>query len=440
MISDKVFQEAIKWKLHSGQKEVVKSKTRERVICAGRRWGKSAVCGYIVAKTFIGLFKEIKEGARDSVKIWIVAPTYELARKVFRYTVIFLRKVEPNIDSFIKDRPVPQIKITEDVWIQCKSATEPKSLLGEGLDLLIVDEAANISKRIWYDYLLPTTASKTRKGKTIFISTPRGKNWFYDLYLRAKEEKGAFHFTSLDGVEINKEEWDRLKGISPSDFFEQNYEATFLEEAAAVFRGIRDIIKSDCLREPEPGHRYIMGVDLAQIKDFTVITIADKSTHNVVYWSRFKKIKYPLQIERIENVARKYNARIIIDVNNIGLSIADELKARGLRVEDFKMVGTISKDLAKRGSKERLINKLSLDIENKDIYIPPKEVLIDELESFSYRLTPSRNLQYGAPEGYHDDCVISLALANWGLKGKTKREKIEARRSRPHFKRKFEYY
>ena len=60
-------------------------------------------------------------------------------------------------------------------------------MLGEELDLLIIDEAANISQKIWFDYLLPTTASKTRQGKTIFISTPRGKNWFYDLYIKAKE-------------------------------------------------------------------------------------------------------------------------------------------------------------------------------------------------------------------------------------------------------------
>jgi len=441
MISHKSFQDKIKWHPHKGQKEVLKSKAREIVICAGRRWGKSAISGYIATLTFLQGMADIKKGKKDSIKIWIVAPTYELSKKVFSYIVNFLRKTDTRFDQYVKDRPLPQIEVSDNVWIQCKSADNPKGLLGEELDLLIIDEAANIGKRIWYDYLLPATASKTRLGRTIFISTPRGKNWFYDLYLQAKEKGGAFHFTSLEGIEVDNKQWERLKVISPADFFEQNFQAAFLEEAAAVFRGIRDIIKPDCLKEPEPYHRYIMGLDLAQIRDFTVMTVVDQLTHDVVHLDRFKKIKYPLQIERIENTARRYNgARIVVEINNVGLAIADELKARGVKVEDFKTTGTISKDFAKRGSKERLINKLSVDIENRNIHIPPDETLVDELEGFTHRLTPSGNLQYGAPEGCHDDCVISLALANWSLKGQTKTDNIRAKRSIPHIRKTFQYF
>ena len=43
-------------------------------------------------------------------------------------------------------------------------------------------------------------------------------------------------------------------------------------------------------------------------------------------------------------------------------------------------------------------------------------VLKSELENFTYKITPSSHLQYNAPEGMHDDCVIGLALAAWQLK------------------------
>ena len=216
MISDKVLQSKIKWVPHKTQKEVLESNSREIVICAGRRWGKSAVCGYLIVKTFLQGLIDIKSGKRDSVKIWIVAPSYDLTRKVFEYVVKFLRNYDKRFDSYIGDRPFPQLKITESVWIQCRSADEAKSLLGEELDLLVIDEAAQISKTVWFDKLMPATASKDRLCRTVFISTPVGKNWFYDIFMANKPD-GAFHFTSLDGVSINQEQWDRLKKISPPD-------------------------------------------------------------------------------------------------------------------------------------------------------------------------------------------------------------------------------
>lgn len=448
MFNDQLLQKRLNWIPHSGQQIVLESQSREIVICAGRRWGKSALAGYLIVRTFLRALIDIKKGKKDSVKVWIVAPSYDLSRKVFEYVVKFLRSYDKRFDEYVGDRPFPQIKITESVWIQCRSGDEPKSLLGEELDLLVVDEAAQISKTIWFDYLMPSTASKTRQGRTIFISTPRGKNWFYELYLQNKETNGSFHFTSLEGVEIDQTEWERLKKISPADWFQQNYEATFLEKASSVFRGIEDIIFPADLTSSLPyeiekvrvGRNYIGGLDLAQIHDFTVLTILDTLTHRVVYWDRFHKIPYPLQIKRVEEAARKYNARIVVELNNIGLPIADELKARGIKVEDFKTSGSIVKGKEKvQGTKERLIEKLSVDIENRNIFIPPIVQLKDELEAYSHILTPAGNITYGAPEGGYDDCVISLGLANWGIYGKQRQENILVSRSLPRRKRFFQY-
>lgn len=434
------FQKKIDFKLHKHQLEVANCKEREIVICAGRRWGKSAICGYMVAKKFIELWKEVEAGKRDSIKIWIVAPTYELSRKVYAYVVKFLLKVEPKIKRFMTDRPAPQIKLKEDIWIQCKSTTEPQSLLGEELDMLVLDEAAVISKKIWFDYLVPTTASKYRKCQSFFISTPRGKNWFYDLWMSAKEKNAAFHYTSLDGVSINEEEWNRIKDSSPKDLFQQNFEATFLEESATVFRNIREIISPNCLKEPKSGQSYIIGVDLAQINDFTVILVLDRTTNTVVHYDRFQKLSYPLQVKRIYETAQKYlNAKIILELNNVGVSIAQALQEQGARVEGFKTVGTISKDFEKKGSKQQAIEKLAVDIEHRNLTIPDWDVLIDELSAFGCELTGAGNVRYGAPEGYHDDCVMALALANWGLQSKRKIEDIQAREAMPNKKKVFQY-
>jgi len=439
MFNEELLQKKIDFYPHKGQLKVLKSKGREVVICAGRRWGKSAVCGYLVVRTFLKGVLDIKNGKRKSVKIWIVAPTYDLSKKVFDYVVTFLLAYDNKFARYIKDRPYPSVRLSHNVWIECKSADNPKGLLGEELDFLVLDEAANVSKVIWYDYLMPTTAAKDRNCRTIFISTPRGKNWFYELYMRAKDKKSAFHFTSLDGESITQKEWERLKVNSPKDYFSQNYEATFLDNAVSVFRKVRDIIGN-----PEQGakvyHRYVIGVDLAQIEDFTVLTVIDRNTHEVVEIDRFNKISYPLQTDRIEALASRYNgAKVIIELNAIGIAIADELRARTVNVQDFKTAGTISSDIEKRGSKERMINKLAVDIENRNLTIPDNKKLIDELEAYAYEISRSGNYKYGAPEGYHDDMVISLALANWALKGKTKKRNIMAAKSIPHQKKVFQY-
>jgi hypothetical protein len=183
-----------------------------------------------------------------------------------------------------------------------------------------------------------------------------------------------------------------------------------------------------------------MGLDLAQINDFTVLFVADKGSNNIVKYDRFQKLSYPLQVKRIYEIARKYNnAKIILELNNVGVAIANTLQEQGAKVEGFKTVGTISKDFEKKGSKQEIIEKLSVDIEHRNLTIPDWDILIDELGAFGQELSESGNIKYSAPEGYHDDCVMALALVNWGLHSKIKLEQIKANRSMPKIKKPFQY-
>lgn len=433
MINDAKLQDLIKWHPHPGQQEILNSDNRDVVICAGRRFGKSAVCGYVAVKTFLQGLTDIKAGKTDSVKIWIVAPTYELSKKVFEYVVKFLLAYDKTYGQFVSDRPNPQVKMSESVWIQCKSAETPNSLLGEELNLLIIDECSRIKRDVYETYLYPTTLS--RKAKRFFISTPFGKNWFYEEWMRAKPD-GAFQFSSLDGVSISQEEWELAKKRYPSDVFEQEFQAVFREKAAAVFRGVRDCI-GDCLSDPLPGHNYLMGLDLAKFRDFTVLTTIDRATHKVVHFDRFHRLPYTLQKKRIIEAQRKYSSRVIIDRMNVGAALSDELKADGLPILDITATRPSKDEL--KPTKERLIEKLSVFIEDRNITLPPIDILIDELESFGYQITDAGNWKYSAPEGLHDDCVMSLAMAVWLLKGKVRTEIITAKKSIPSINKIFQY-
>jgi len=420
MISDKKLQEIIDFHPHVGQQEILKSQARDITICAGRRWGKSAVCGYIALKMLL----------EDNKKIWIVAPTYELAQKVFEYLVKWFLKVAPSQSQNISYRPFPRIKTARGSLIQCKSTENPTGLLGEELDLVIVDEAARVSKRVYESHIFPTTTS--RQGRTLFISTPFGQNWFYEKFLENKrtEDGQSFQFKTLDNPYFLKDEWERAKQKLPEQVFNQEYQSSFLPDAAAVFRGIEEIVKDDCLKDVIADHRYVMGVDLGKHEDFTVLTVIDKYNNNVVYFDRFKKIEYPFQKARIKATAERYrNARIVIDSTTVGEPIQEDLARQGLFVDDFKFT---------RKSKKELVEKLSIFIEQKLVWIPPQEELVDELKAFGYRLTDAGNVVYAAPQGIHDDCVDSLALAVWGLVGKAKpqdpieEELIKVKKNKKH--------
>lgn len=388
-------QKIIGWEPHHRQNEILVSESRDIVICAGRRFGKSAVAAYIALRTLL----------EDNRKIWIVSPTYDLSLKVFDYLAQWYLKVIPSGGGHIHYRPTPMIETPWGSKLECKSAENPTGLLGEELDLLIVDEASRIQRNVWETYLFATTAS--RKGRSIFISTPFGKNWFYEQWLRVKPDGGSFHFTSMDGVSINQEEWERAQKNLPEQVFKQEYMALFLEDAASVFRGIMEIVKDKIYEDAIPSHTYVLGVDLAKVNDFTVLTMVDQFSHKVVAWERFNQLDYNLQKARIMALARRYgNAKIIIDSTGVGNPISEDIARAGFIVEDFKISNK---------SKQELIEKLSIFIDQRGIVIPNETVLIDELSSFGYEMTESGRWRYSAPSGKNDDCVISLALAVWGL-------------------------
>lgn len=326
-----------------------------------------------------------------------------MAQKVFAYVTEFAGRYDKRLLRGASNKSPQRFEIKEfNSWLECKSIDNPNSLLGEELDLVIFDEAARFSPDIYERYIAARLA--TRQGKLFSISTPFGKNWFYRNHLKAD---AAFNFPSNSNPFFPQSEWDRAKNTLPEMIFRQEYEAKFLEDAASVFRKIDECISDNCLKDVEAGHSYLMGVDIGKIEDFTVITIMDRQTNEVVYWDRFNKIDYPFQKARILSAAQRYNrARITIDSTVVGTPIKEDLERMGAYIDDFNFSNK---------SKKELVEKLSIYTEQRAIKIPNNRILLDELESFGYRLTDSGNVIYSAPQGQHDDCVYSLALAVWNL-------------------------
>ncbi len=393
-ISDEKLQKALGFTPHEKQKEIIDCKARIRVVCAGKRAGKTLVASYEV----------VKEALLENKRIWIVAPDYNLSQIIFDQVVIFLTKILNSRDFSIVKKPIPQIHIKlNGTIIECKSGESPKGMMGRAVDLIVMDEASRVAEDVWKRFLRPNIVD--RKGRVIMISTPNGLNWFYDMWLYAKTRSGAFHFTSKDNPHFGLDEWEEIKETTPQIVFEQEYEAKFVSDAGSVFRGIDDIAVLEP-QAPEEGQVYVIGVDLAKHEDYTVMCVVNRFKKEMVWMDRFTDIDYNLQKKRIIALSKKYNnAKVIIDGSGSGDPVAEDLK-RDLFVENYRMHAM--------KHKQQLIEKLSLFIEQQNIKILNNEILINELKRYAFTQS-SQGYKYSAPKNQHDDAVIALALAVWGL-------------------------
>ncbi|MBA7590165.1 hypothetical protein ES708_32272 [subsurface metagenome] len=299
--------------------------------------------------------------------------------------------------------------------IEMKSADNETSLRGAGLDFAIFDEASRIKEMAWLAAIRPALAD--RKGKGIFITTPKGKNWIHGLYLRGKDPNikdwESWRFSSKCNHYFDINEYNELKKTLPADVFSQEIDAIFIDNASMVFRNIKSRI-SGSLEDPETDEEYFMGVDLAKTHDWTAICVLNVNSH-LVFFDRFQKMDWKVQKEKIISVARKYNnSNILVDSTGIGDPILESLN------EVNKDSYTTSKDYINiQGfkftniSKQQLISNLQLAFETGDITFPKIPILIDELEAYEYQILESGKFKFGAPPGLHDDTVTSLALAMW---------------------------
>ena len=398
LIKEEVWKK-IDYKPHPKQELIHQSGARFRALCTGRRFGKS------VLASREAIYNILIDGKRG----WIVAPNYELTKKVFREVIIILNKVFPALIERQSEANT-YIKLRNGSELVGKSADNPVSLLGEGLDFLIVDEAASIKREVWEEYLRPTLAD--RKGWALFISTPKGKNWFYEEYVRGKDRKvkhqDGWNYLTSDNPYIPREEIAHAEKYLPERVFLQEFQGKFIEDIGGVFRGVRECVGGR-LEEPDPNRSYVMGVDLAKYQDYTVVIVMDKVNKQVVYFDRFHKLDWNFQKNKIANVIRRYNnCQCIIDATGIGDPIYDDLNRLGLNIVPYKISGT---------SKRPLIENLSLNIQEGLIKYPDIPELINELNIYAYKQSSTTgHTAYSAPEGYHDDIVIALALACWGMK------------------------
>lgn len=171
--------------------------------------------------------------------IWIVGPTMDLAEKEFR--VAWRLIVDKGlIPVRRKSERELFIACENGTFIECRSEENPDQLIGEGLDLVVMAEAARLKHRTWDQYIRPALAD--RRGDALLTSTPRGFNWFYDFYNRGQlghpsYEPGweSWKFPSKVNPLLDEKEIEEARRTSTPEAFSQEWEANFISYGGLVF-------------------------------------------------------------------------------------------------------------------------------------------------------------------------------------------------------------
>ena len=359
---------------HINQQKILQADRRFIVVMCGRRFGKSEL------SQILCITEALKGG-----QVAYVTPTYGLAQVFFER----LAKVLPFKNNISKLK----IYCPNEGSIEFFTGERLDNLRGRKFHLVIIDEAAFISdlEDGWNNSIRPTLTDY--EGRAVFLSTPRGKNFFYSLFMKQGENDWqSFKFSTYDNPHINPREIDEARIQLPEVVFNQEYLADPAENSANPFGNA--FIKR-CIKPMSAQPIVCYGIDLAKSVDFTVIVGLDNAG-NVAYFDRFQLDWHNTK----ETIKRLPPAPIIVDSTGVGDPILEDLLREGVNIEGLKFTSQ---------SKQQLMEGLASAIQQGRIGFP-EGVIVDELDVFEYQFT-ANGVRYSAPSGFHDDCVMALALA-----------------------------
>ena len=326
---------------------------------------------------------------------WWVAPVYAQAQIAFRR----MKRALPA-GIYTKNEAEMTITICNGAVISFKSGEKPDNLYGEDVWACVADEASRMREESFH--AIRSTLTATR-GLLRCIGNVKGrKNWFYLLCRKGQSGTPGIHYekiTAIDAVRagvLDLEEIIGAKDILPEDVFRELYLAEPTDDGGNPF-GVKNI--TNCFRpDSQRGVVDAYGADLAKSFDWTVLTGLDGRGVQAY----FERWQGPLAAATARIGAVVGQKRCAIDATGMGVMPAEVLQ----KASDSIIPYTFS---AK--TKQVLIEGLVVAVQRGEIIITD-QTTHDEMMEFEYEYTRT-GVKYTAPQGFHDDCVIALALANY---------------------------
>lgn len=362
------------------------SPARYGVVEASTKAGKTVGCmAWIMEQAFMG--------GRPGRNYWWVAPVYPQAKIAFRR----IKRGLPRT-LFVANESELTLSLPNGAVVWFKSGEKPDNLYGEDVFAAVIDEASRVREDSWIAIRSVLTATR---GPVRIIGNVKGRsNWHYKMARKAEAGEPGMSYaklTAYDAAEagvLATEEIEDAKRLLPENVFRELYLAEPSDDEGNPF-GYRFI--QSCLAPLSERASVANGIDLAKSSDWSVAIGLDRDG----FCCGFERWQAPWEVtvDRILSLAGKVPT--LVDSTGVGDPIVERLKKKRRNVFDGFVFSA--------SSKQKLMEGLAVAIQSGEVHFPDGPIRA-ELELFEYVYTRT-GVKYSAPAGYHDDCVMALALA-----------------------------
>lgn len=393
------YKELVLFTPHQKQREIIELLEQDEVyyVCvnAGRRFGKSMLALNWIVKQLVnnchtrGLLVSVNH---SQVKTLL----YDLEGAFSDLGIIKQVNKSDKIVYF-----------NNGSILKCFVASNHDRIRGERVDYAVLDEFAMYDNGAWEASIQPTLATSTRP-KVLFISTPRGRGLWYNLFNLGYDLNSTwrnFTASSQDNPMVQSVWLDDMREQASNRIWRQEYLAEFIDDGGEVFEGLDNCLIDNYITTYS---KLYIGIDIGIKNDYSVIYIQNEKLETVLF-ERF----LPGSIDRCVNwlwdILKRYdyhNYFIDIETNRFD-SVYTELKNRFKEVK-VNPERIIQPTDLNHSEKNKNVEQLSVLIEQKRIKIIRDSYLISELKSFTFSFSKSNNIIYSAPQGLHDDGVMAI--------------------------------
>jgi hypothetical protein len=373
-------------------RDVHGERSRYALIEASTKAGKTVAC-------MAWLFEQAAVQGQEGRNYWWVAPVYPQAK-------IAYRRMKRGLPKWLYRANETELTITlpNGAVIWFKSAEKPDNLYGEDVYAAVIDEASRVREESWHAVRSVITATR---GPLRIIGNVKGRrNWFYRMARKAEAGAPRMSYAKLTAYDavaggvLDAEEIEDAREQLPEHVFRELYLAEASDDDSNPF-GLAHI--RSCIRPLSELPAVAAGLDLAKSRDWTVDLGLDRYGATCGF-ERWQRVPWATTTERVLSLTG--HTPTLVDSTGVGDPIVEELQA--------KRPGVFEGYHFTAASKQKLMEGLAASIQSGRIWYPDGPI-VAELELFEYEYTRT-GVRYSAPQGYHDDCVVALALANEKLR------------------------
>lgn len=397
----------------SVQRLASRSRAQRRIVVAARQVGKTYWAAYETLRTAANL---------PGSKSLVVAPNATLLRNAIDKMVAIGQGV-PGIRW--KERK-QRFELSNGATVQCVSAEATDAVRGWTVNgILWLDEAALMKEDV-YTSAVPTTLAGG--GRVLITTTPAGKNWVWVRYTGTddKDDKrptARLKLRAQDSPYVDRDELARQRRDLSPERAAQDLDAVFVDELLLAFPDVSKLFLArfpDRSKTPVERLGNVLGVDLGKEQDWLVVTLMNKFGEAQLL-ARWQHREWPESVSEIARLATDHKAVVFLDEGpggGAGGVVEGFLKERKIPVRNVRTAQT--------KVKKNMVEQLRADVQWQRVWVlddPSRRDLLGQLRHELKLFQGLKKVQqghetivYSGPQirGEHDDCVLSLCLANWG--------------------------